>query len=100
MCWHAGRLPGDDVGPALDFGPVDRPRLVLASASPARRALLAAAGIDAAVMVSGVDESVVEAARAETLSLTLARMKASAVVDRLRASNAPGPAGGPTTASS
>ena len=36
-------------------------RLVLASASPARRALLNAAGIDADVLVSGVDESVVEA---------------------------------------
>jgi nucleoside triphosphate pyrophosphatase len=64
---------------------VDRPRIVLASASPARRKLLAAANIDAAVMVSGVDESMVESDRAETLSLTLARMKANAVADRLRA---------------
>ncbi|MDT5034738.1 MAG: nucleoside triphosphate pyrophosphatase [Actinoplanes sp.] len=64
------------------------PRLVLASASPARRALLTAAGIDADVLVSGVDESVVEAADAASLSVTLARMKARAVAARI-----PGEAG-------
>jgi septum formation protein len=61
---------------------------VLASASPARRALLTAAGIDADVLVSGVDESVVEAADAASLSVTLARMKARAVAARI-----PGEAG-------
>jgi septum formation protein len=61
---------------------------VLASASPARRALLAAAGIDADVLVSGVDESVVEASDAASLSVTLARMKARAVAARI-----PGEAG-------
>lgn len=60
-------------------------RLVLASASPARRALLSAAGIDADVLVSGVDESVVEADDAWTLSLALARMKARTVAARLPA---------------
>jgi septum formation protein len=60
-------------------------RLVLASASPARRALLSAAGIDADVMVSGVDESVVEAADAYTLCLALARMKARTVAAELPA---------------
>lgn len=60
-------------------------RLVLASASPARRALLAAAGIDAEVAVSGVDESVVEAEDAYTLSLALARMKARTVAARMPA---------------
>jgi septum formation protein len=59
--------------------------LILASASPARRALLAAAGIDAEVMVSGVDESVVEAEDAYTLSLALARMKARTVAADLAA---------------
>jgi septum formation protein len=56
---------------------------VLASASPARRALLTAAGIDADVLVSGVDESVVEASDAASLSVTLARMKARAVAARI-----------------
>jgi septum formation protein len=60
-------------------------RLILASASPARLALLAAAGIDAQVMVSGVDESVVEADDAYTLCLALARMKARTVAAQLNA---------------
>ena len=59
--------------------------LILASASPARHALLAAAGIDAEVMVSGVDESVVEAEDAYTLSLGLARMKARTIAAQLSA---------------
>jgi septum formation protein len=61
------------------------PRLVLASASPARRALLHAAGIDVDVQVSGVDESVVEAGTAAELCLALARMKARAVAATLPA---------------
>jgi septum formation protein len=58
-------------------------RLVLASASPARRTILKAAGIDAEVIVSGVDESGVDAADASTLSGTLARWKAEAVAGQL-----------------
>jgi septum formation protein len=58
---------------------------VLASASPARRALLTAAGIDAEVLVSGVDESVVEAEDGYTLSLGLARIKARTVAARMAA---------------
>jgi septum formation protein len=54
-------------------------RLVLASASPARRALLRAAGIEPDVMVSGVDESAVTADSAPDLCLALARLKAEAV---------------------
>jgi septum formation protein len=59
-------------------------RLVLASASPARRALLKAAGIDADAVISGVDESIVEAEDAYTLSLALARMKARTVAARMQ----------------
>ena len=61
----------------------DVPKLILASASPARRNLLAAAGIDAAVQVSGVDESTVDSTSAQALCLTLARLKAEAVAARL-----------------
>jgi septum formation protein len=60
------------------------PRLVLASASPARRQLLKAAGIPADVIVSGVDESAVQADRPDILCGTLARLKAEAVAARLR----------------
>jgi septum formation protein len=60
-------------------------RLILASASPARRALLNAAGIEAEVMVSGVDESTVEAEDAYALCLALARMKARAIAAELPA---------------
>jgi septum formation protein len=60
------------------------PRFVLASASPARRRTLAAAGIDVDVVVSGVDESTVDSSRPDTLCATLARMKAEAVANRLR----------------
>ncbi|MEJ3742051.1 nucleoside triphosphate pyrophosphatase [Actinomycetes bacterium KLBMP 9797] len=59
-----------------------RTRLVLASASPARRRLLQAAGIEPEVVVSGVDESAVEAATAEELCLTLATLKAEAIPAR------------------
>jgi nucleoside triphosphate pyrophosphatase len=58
--------------------------LILASASPARQALLSAAGIDAFVIVSGVDESVVDSPNPETLCETLARLKAHTVAARIR----------------
>ncbi len=60
-------------------------RLILASASPARRALLSAAGIEAEVMVSGVDESTVDAEDAYTLCLALSRMKARTIAAQLNA---------------
>ncbi|GAB4105661.1 Maf family protein [Micromonospora taraxaci] len=73
--WVAG-----NVGFVSDSLPL---RLVLASASPARRKLLQAAGIEPDVLVSGVDESLVMADRAEELCLELARLKAQAVLTRL-----------------
>ena len=65
---------------------------MLASASPARRRTLSAAGIDAEVVLSGVDESSVGAARPGTLCAVLARLKAQAVAERLR--HGPGPVAG------
>ena len=60
------------------------PRLVLASQSPARLATLRSAGLDPEVVVSGVDESVLDhLSDPAALSLGLARLKAEAVVDRL-----------------
>ncbi len=56
--------------------------LILASASPARRRLLVAAGIDPIVIVSDVDESIVDITEAGALAGTLASMKAQAVATR------------------
>lgn len=69
-------------------------RLLLASASPARRATLAAAGIDPVVRTSGIDEPAVLAAAAERFGaldpadavLVLAQAKAQWVVEH-RAEN-------------
>ncbi len=73
---------GGNVGLVSETLPL---RLVLASASPARRKLLQAAGVEPEVLVSGVDESLVVAERAEELCLELARLKAQAVSTRLNA---------------
>lgn len=64
---------------------------MLASASPARRKSLRAAGIEPDVLVSGVDESAVTAERADELCGTLARLKAEAATERLRAEGAAAP---------
>jgi septum formation protein len=55
------------------------PRLVLASASPARLRLLHAAGFDPEVVVSGAPEDDLTAADVPSLVLALARRKAEAV---------------------
>ena len=64
------------------------PALVLASASPARLGLLRQAGFDPQVIVSGVDESALDAPTPAELALVLARAKAAAVVAVLRADGA------------
>ena len=65
--------------------------LVLASASPARRALLRSAGVEPVIRVSGVDEPAIEAALAaqgrtapEDVCSALAVAKAEAVADDVR----------------
>jgi septum formation protein len=58
-------------------------RVVLASASPARLAVLRAAGVDPEVIVSGVDEDVYSAPSTGELTQVLASAKASAVASRL-----------------
>ncbi|WP_200919030.1 MULTISPECIES: Maf family protein [unclassified Nocardioides] len=55
---------------------------VLASASPARLATLRSAGLDPVVVVSGVDESVLDGLPAADLALGLARLKCDAVAER------------------
>lgn len=73
-------------------------RLLLASASPARRATLAAAGIDALVAASEVDEPAVLAAAAERFGvlepadavLVLAQAKAQWVAERFDAGSQDG----------
>lgn len=54
-------------------------RLVLASQSPARLAVLRGAGIEPEVVVSGVDEDAIVADSCADLALVLARLKAEAV---------------------
>ncbi|MCY7401281.1 MAG: Maf-like protein [Nocardioides sp.] len=58
------------------------PTLVLASASPARRTTLRAAGLDPLVIVSGVDESQVADLPPAELALQLAELKCAAVAGR------------------
>ena len=63
-------------------------RLILASASPARRRLLTEAGFDPEVMVSGVDEESIVAPTLPELVVAIAEAKATAVAGRPEASGA------------
>lgn len=65
-------------------------RLVLASASPARLALLRAAGLAPEVMVSGVAEDGVAGLTAPEAARTLAERKAEAIARRLHGATLPG----------
>jgi septum formation protein len=64
-------------------------RIILASASPARLSTLRNAGVDAEVIVSGVDEDAITAADPTELVAKLAQAKATAVADSLPASSIP-----------
>ncbi|MCC5954328.1 MAG: septum formation inhibitor Maf [Acidimicrobiia bacterium] len=59
------------------------PRLVLASASPTRASILRTAGFDPEIRVSGVDETEVAPDDVRAMVAALARLKATAVADRL-----------------
>lgn len=58
-------------------------QLILASASPARLGLLRSAGLDPEVIVSGIDESIVDTEDPAALCLELAQLKARAVAATL-----------------
>ncbi|HEU4546285.1 MAG TPA: Maf family protein [Microlunatus sp.] len=66
------------------------PRLVLASASPARRETLERAGLTPEVEVSGVDEDTIHAGTVPALVAALARAKAEAVATRRTSVDGPG----------
>src|SRR5262245_1886889 len=88
-----GARPGPDgspPGPTCHAGGVPARRLVLASASPARLAVLRAAGLDPEVMVSGVAEDDVAGLAAGEATRTLAERKAAAIARRLRGATLPG----------
>ena len=75
----------------------DQPRLVLASASPARLRTLRMAGVEPEVVVSGVDESSVESSDPRELCATLARLKAVAVAGQIKREAPPAGADGRPT---
>lgn len=60
-------------------------RLILASASPRRRELLARLGLPFEVWPSGIEETLAPGIPAPVLAMALARAKARDVADRLRA---------------
>jgi septum formation protein len=61
------------------------PQIILASGSPARLAVLRAAGLDPKVLVSGIDETAYTAGTTVELTGLLARAKAASVAGRVAA---------------
>jgi septum formation protein len=70
-------------------GPEQRAELVLASASPRRRAILSQLGVQFQVIESGVDEAEPNGGAPEAYARGLAQQKAEAVAARLRAQSSP-----------
>ena len=58
---------------------MNAPRLILASASPARLKVLRGAGLDPEVIISGVHEEGIDAPNTAELTVKLAQLKAVAV---------------------
>jgi septum formation protein len=83
---HPSCRAGDNVAVQLDG--FARPRLILASASPARLETLRRAGLDPEVVVSDVDESGISAGSPAATAELLAGMKARAVAARVGAEGA------------
>src|SRR3954453_3437143 len=96
MTWFERPLRASPLGGSFASGPssaralpaVPARRLVLASASPARRRLLEQAGFEPEVMVSGVDEDAIDEPDPRSLVLELARRKAETVASTMEGEHA------------
>lgn len=69
--------------PSIDRAAALPSRIILASASPRRRELLAQIGIEADVIPAHIDEEAIRHDQPVTLAVELARAKAQAVLERL-----------------
>jgi len=78
-------MASQGASPQPDHWPALRPRLILASASPRRLALLNSVDVTPEVIPADVDESLLEAENAGAVVLRLAELKAKAVMARVMA---------------